>query len=102
MVASFYRFALPEGATRSNVMLTVTPDKAIRVNFSPHGRHSVSKYVRLPWDVEMSEISARFQDDESTSNGEGSKESVEGSVSSLTVTVGRKAPLSHPYIIDIE
>lgn len=97
------RFSLPEGATRKNVKLTVTPDKAIRVNFSPDGRRSVSKYVRLPWDASLSEISAKFKEDESRQRGGGKKASrTGGDVSRLTVTVGRKAPPPQPNMIDIE
>lgn len=80
-------------------MLTVTPDNAIRVSFAAHGRRSTSKDVRLPLDAVLSEITAKFQADDSEDENQGVPMSKRG-VSSLEVAVGRAVP-QQPKHIDI-
>lgn len=96
----FGRVSLPEGATRDDVKLTITPDNALRVSFSAEGRRSISKDVRLPADALFSEISAKFEAEEEGEEGSKGKETgseevvaaVVGGVSGLKVSVGKALP----------
>ena len=95
---------MPEGATRENVKLSVTPDNALRVAFSPEDRSPISKVVHLPLDAIFSNVSARFNGEKSQKDGYGVSNSGGGGgggVSSLEVTLGRSPPLL-PMSIDIE
>lgn len=113
------RFALPEGMTRYNVHLTVSPDRSLRVTVSTPASDgspaaSVYKDVRLPKDAILSDISARFipehQDEHLGDRKKGDAGKAErasddvgaaGMVSGLEVTVGKEAP-PRPKSIDIE
>ncbi len=98
-----HRVALPEGTTRDNVKLTVNPDNSLRVTASApamKGGPSVYKNVFLPKDALTSEISAKFEAEQSDEK-EGSKEERggvasgaerEGAVSGVEVSVGRAVP----------
>lgn len=80
--------ALPEGATREDVGLTVTEDMTLRVTLTRPGRRAISKEVRLPWDAVYSEVSARFNVEEAT-EGQGGPAASKAAVSGLEVVVGR-------------
>lgn len=92
-----YRIALPEGATRRDVKLAVTPESSLSVSFDAKGRRSLSKDVRLPKDAVLWDIAAKFEVDEQERGG-GSKSggisaaSGAEAVSGLSVTVGRTSP----------
>ncbi len=97
-----HRVALPEGTTRDNVKLTVNPDNSLRVTASApatNGGSSIYKNVFLPKDALTSEISAKFEAEQSDEK-EGSKEEGgvargaerEGAVSGVEVSVGRAVP----------
>lgn len=95
------RVALPEGATREDVKLVITPENYVRVSFATEGRRSIYKDVRLPKDALLSEISAKFvaeqqqqqqqQEKSAAEDGEGSSTAEQG-VSSLEIKVGRELP----------
>ena len=100
--------SLPEGATRKDVKLLVTPDNALRVDFSPPERPPISKVIHLPLDAIFSNVSARFNEEQSqkennhgVSNSSGGNGKGGGGVSSLEVTLGKSPPLQH-MSIDIE
>ncbi|CAM9827716.1 unnamed protein product [Scytosiphon promiscuus] len=94
--AYIVRVALPEGATRDDVKLMVTPgNHSLRVTFFAEANRKVSKAVSLPWDALFSEISAALTPETSKKKRAG------GGVSRLEVTVGRAAP-QHPKSIDIK
>ncbi|CAM9450348.1 unnamed protein product [Hapterophycus canaliculatus] len=94
--AYIVRVALPEGATRDDVKLMVTPGShSLRVTFFAEGNRRVSKAVSLPFDALFSEISASFTPEASK------KKRAAGRVSRLEVTVGR-APPQLPKSIEIK
>lgn len=93
------RVSLPEGATRDDVKLTMTPDNALRVSFSAEGRRSLAKEVRLPGDAQVSEISAKFEAEDHREEEEGEPGS-EAGIASLTVFVGKAVP-PQPRRVDI-
>lgn len=81
------RVALPNGATRDDVKLMVTPyNNDLRVIFFGEGHRTVSKAVHLPSDALFTDISATFTPET------GSK--TRGGVSGLEITVGRVLPKS--------
>lgn len=93
------RFALPQGATRDDVELMVTPDNnGLRVAFFGEGNHMVSKAVCLPSDASFSDISARFTPEpRKRGRGGAAGGGLEGgkisrNVAGLEVSVGRAAP----------
>lgn len=88
--------ALPEGAKRDNVKLTVSPDDILRVSFAAEGQRSVSKDVRLPRDALVAQVSAKFQ---AESDGDVTAEEGEG-VSALEITVAKSVP-PEPKTIEI-
>lgn len=91
--------ALPEGATRGNVTLTVTEDEALRVTLTRAGQRPISKEVRLPRDAVLSDVSARFEAEEAR-GGEESPAASEVAVSGLEAVVGR-ADAAEPKQIEI-
>ncbi|CAM9245368.1 unnamed protein product [Ectocarpus sp. 12 AP-2014] len=93
------KFALPQGATRDDVELMVTPDNnGLRVAFFGEGNHMVSKAVYLPSDASFSDISARFTPEpRKRGRGGAAGGGLEGgkksrNVAGLEVAVGRAAP----------
>lgn len=81
--------------------LTVTPDNTIRVSFSPDaGARSAFKDVRLPRNALLSEISAKFQAEPESEQGEGERAVIGAGISGLEITVGKVVPPA-PTVIDI-
>ena len=102
MLCAPNRVALPEGTAREDVKLTVNPDNSLRITGSApaaEGGPSFDRNVFLPKDAVTSEISAKFETEQSDKN-EGNEEDggvafgVEsaGAVSGVEVTVGRAIP----------
>lgn len=99
-----HRVALPEGATRDSVKLTVTPRDFLRISYQLDDGRSfpMSKDVRLPKDALLSEISAKFEAEDTVeteknvesgeTSGEAPASTGGGGVSSLEVTVGKAVP----------
>ena len=99
------RIALPEGATRDDVKLAVTPEKSLSVSFAAKGRMPLSKDVRLPSDAILLDVAAKFEAEQEEGRGGESGQisataAARGAVSGLLVTVGRTAPL-RANLIDI-
>lgn len=107
------RVALPDGATRDDVKLMVTPyNNDLRVIFFGEGHRTVSKAVHLPRDALFTDISATFtpetapekeregvSDASSGRRARGGRAATSenqtcGGVSSLEMTVGRVLPKS--------
>lgn len=105
------RVALPNGATRDDVQLMVTPyNNDLRVIVIADGNRTVSKAVKLPCDALFTDISARFtpetvpekgmSDEANDRKTRGSRAAASGKktrgggVSSLEITVGRVLPKS--------
>lgn len=76
------RVALPDGATRDDVKLMVSPDNnGLHVTFSAEGHRTMSKAVRLPFDALFEDISATFSPEKATTSSSSSSASASTSAS---------------------
>lgn len=99
------RIALPEGATRDNVVLTVLPSDSLHILFSPEDSRPVSRNVRLPRDAVLSQTKAMFEGEaEEVEEAEWKKAggpASQNGVCMLEVVVGKAIP-PEPQHIEIQ